>query len=291
MEIVCHIGATIGDWDRLHRSLLRDADALAARDVVVPGPARYRKLLTEAIRARVAGTPIEADRDALVEGAVGGGDAQRVILANSTFLGLPPAVFWRGSFFPRAESKAAAMAEIFEGDRLEMHLPLRNLATFLPSAYTQAADRSLQTWLSGADPRDACWSDVVAALRRGAPEALLTVWCNEDSPLIWGEILDRLGGPGSTEPPQGRHDLVMDIMSPEGAERFARYLEQHPDQAPAQERRVIGAYLSKYALPEETWEEVDLPGWDAALVHDLTALYDEDVARVAAMDGVTFLQP
>ena len=73
--------------------------------------------------------------------------------------------------------------------------------------------------------------------------------------------------------------------------RFQAYLGSHPPQSQLQLRRVIAAFLDKYAIPEEIEEEVDLPGWDARLVDDLTRAYEEDVIRIGGMDGVEFVAP
>jgi hypothetical protein len=36
---------------------------------------------------------------------------------------------------------------------------------------------------------------------------------------------------------------------------------------------------------------IDLPGWTPDLIAELTAGYDEDVARISALPGVRFLLP
>ena len=59
----------------------------------------------------------------------------------------------------------------------------------------------------------------------------------------------------------------------------------------AQKRRVITAFLDKYALEEEIEEELDMPGWTEELVERMTALYDADVEIIRAMPGVTFITP
>ena len=44
-------------------------------------------------------------------------------------------------------------------------------------------------------------------------------------------------------------------MSKEGMQRFAAYLKSHPDMTEIQKRRVISAFLDKFALEEEIEEE------------------------------------
>jgi len=291
MEIAYHIGANCTDGDRLLKSVLRNADALAAQGVAVPGPGRYRQVLREAIMARARGEGAEGSREVLLDAILDAREARRVVLSNSTFLALPAKIFDGGQIFGNAASKVAALRAIFPEDRVELHIALRNPATWIPAVWGQAKGRPLDAFLGGADPRAIAWSDLIGRLRASAPDMPLTVWCNEDTPLIWGELLGRLGGVDGAAMAEGRWDLLSSIMSAEGLERFEKYMAQHPGQTSVQERRVIGAFLDKYALPEETWEEVDLPGWDEAMVEDLTRAYEADMGRIAAMDGVAFVQP
>lgn len=289
MDIALHIGANCTDGERLLRSLLRNVDALAGRGVAVPGPGRYRKVLREAVMAVMGGQGAEGARDVLLDAILDGRDVGRVVLSSSTFLALPARLF-DGGFLGRAGARAAALRRLFPGDRVELFLGLRNPATFVPAVWGQAMTSDLPGWLGGVDPRAIRWSEVVAGLREAAPEMPLTVWLNEDTPLIWGELLARLAGAPPDGALEGRHDLLAAIMSPDGFERFSTYMANHSGQTPMQERRVIGAFLDKFALPEAIEEEVDLPGWDHALVDDLTRAYEEDCARIAAMD-VAFVQP
>ena len=49
-------------------------------------------------------------------------------------------------------------------------------------------------------------------------------------------------------------------MSDEGMNRFLNYLRTHPPKSESQKRRVIAAFLDKYALYDKIEEVVDLPG-------------------------------
>jgi hypothetical protein len=53
----------------------------------------------------------------------------------------------------------------------------------------------------------------------------------------------------------------------------------------------VTAFLEKFGRPEMLEQEVALPGWTDALVHDLTAAYLEDVERIARMPGVLLIDP
>jgi hypothetical protein len=290
MEIAFQIGAPATEGERLIKSLLRNGDRLAADGIAVPGPGRYRQVLREAVVAEVLGQGESGAREALIDAMLDGREARRVVVAIGNFLAFPARVFEGGALLGTTGARIEALRRLFPDDAIELHLALRNPATFIPAVWDQAKVRGFEGWLSGADPRRIAWSGVVGALRRAAPDMPLTVWSNEDSPLIWGELLCRLAGLPATTPLEGRWDLMAAIMSSDGMERFEKYMALHPGQTPEQERRVIGAFLDKYALAEETWDEVDLPGWDHAMVEDLTRAYEADLDRIAGMEGVTLVQ-
>jgi hypothetical protein len=73
--------------------------------------------------------------------------------------------------------------------------------------------------------------------------------------------------------------------------RMAAYMDSHPPQNAGQRRRVVSAFLDKFALPDQIDVEIEMEGWSAGLVDRMTAAYDLDVSRIMAMDGVRFLAP
>lgn len=291
MQIVYHIGVNCTDGERLLRSLVRSADALSQAGVAVPGPGRYRKLLRETVQNLGGNPPPPGTRDVLVDAIADDSAAHRMILSNSAFLCQPNRVFEGGQFYGMAAFKAATLRSLFPQDELSLFMAVRNPATFVPAVWTQARARTIAGYLGQIDPRALRWSDVVARIRAAVPDVPLTVWCNEDTPLIWNELLHRLSGLPAEVPMAGAHDLLSAIMAPEGFQRFLGYLESHPPASDMQLRRVIGAFLDKYAIEDEIAEEFDIPGWDADIVADLTAAYEADIAAIAAIEGVTFVSP
>jgi hypothetical protein len=123
------------------------------------------------------------------------------------------------------------------------------------------------------------------------PDIRITCWCNEDAPLIWAQIIREMADLPEGEKITGGFDLLSAIMSGEGMLRFRAYLKSHPVMTEAQKRRVMAAFLDKFALDEAIVEELDLPGWTEPLVEEMTAIYDEDIMRVAQLDGVQLILP
>lgn len=295
MQIVFHIGANCTDGETLLRSLMKDVDRLGRDGVVVPGPGRYRKIIRETIQSLGPGPaqPAPATRDVLLETILDGQEPRRMVMSNQAFLALPHRIFAGRQFYGFARHKVAALGTIFAEDDLELFLALRNPATFIPAAWAHGGEQDFDSFMSGFDPLDLRWSDLVARLLNAAPRARLTVWCNEDSLLIWNTLLHRLAGslptPTAPEPLGGAWDMLATTMTADGLARLLAYMKTHPGQSEAQVRLVIGAFLDKYAIPDEIEQEVDLPGWDMPLIEELTRRYEADVALIAAMDGVDFI--
>jgi len=291
MQIVYHIGANCTDGDRLVRSLVKNSAVMEPRGIHIPAPSKYRRLLRETIQNLAGASPSEGTRDILIDAICDGDKARRLVMSNSTFIGPPIRVFEEGMFYSQLEMKIRALTLLFPQDEIHLGLALRNPATFIPALWEQSKRKTFDQFMGGIDPLHLRWADVLARIRATAPQAQLTVWCNEDTPLIWGDILRRLIGVDRETPVSGEYDLLSTIMNPAGMKRFDAYLRTHPPQSDVQLRRVIAAFLDKYAIVDEIEEEVDLPGWDAQLVDELTRAYEAELSAIVAMPGVDFIAP
>ena len=289
MEIALHFGANCTDEDRLVRTLLKNGSNLESQGIKAPGPAKYRKLLRETVQALEDSTPQSHTRDALVAAMSEGETYDRLVLSNSNFICIPTRIFENGRFYELAESKLHTLRHLFAEDELDLYLAVRDFATFLPEAFAKSKAERFDQFLQGVDPMTLRWSDLVERIRAVVPSASLTVWCNEDTPMIWDELVWALSGLPVGADINGGNDLLSTIMSPEGMHRYLSYLSAHPPRTISQKRRVIAAFLDKYALEDEITETVDLPGLGAEDVARLSELYDADVARIAAMPGLRFI--
>lgn len=291
MRIAIHAGAHCTDDDRLLKALLRNADGLRGRAVSIPGPGRYRGLLSDMLNKLGDATPAPESREIILDRILSE-DAEmvdRMVLSHENLFCVPKMMLSGGALYRKAESRLAAMTRLFPGDALELYIGLRNPATLLPTCFGFAPGGNFEDFLGGMDPLQFRWSHLIAGLRKALPDIPITIWCNEDTPLIWGEIIRALAGLDSGAKIAGAFDLLSEIMDSEGMRRFRAYLAEHPTINEAQKRRVMMAFLDKYALDEELEEVLDLPGWDDAYVDRLTALYDADVDAMAAMPGVRLI--
>ncbi len=217
--------------------------------------------------------------------------AQRVLLSNDNFFGVPKIAVSQGLIYPRAQDRLGEFANLFAGDQLTLALGIRNPATFLPALFEESPHDDFLAFLDGTDPLTLRWSELITRLRETCPDIELIVWCNEDTPLIWGSVIREVAGLEHGTKVTGGFDLLSEIMSNEGMQRFRAYLHSHPVMTERQKRRVIAAFLDKYALEDAIEQELDLPGWDEAYVDTLTEQYEEDVFAIERIPDVQFIAP
>lgn len=291
MQIVYHIGANCTDQDRLLKSVLKNAQTFAAQGTKVPGPGKYRRLIRETIQSLDGKLPAEDTREILLDAIVDDEKCNRLVMSHSQFMCVHRRVFEGGIFFALAEQKLAGLANLFPEDDLEIFVGLRDPATFIPAVFGDSPVDSYDTFMNGIAPTDVRWSDLITRIREILPRATITVWCNEDTPLIWAQLIRELGGIDPLTRITGGFDILTTILSAEGMKKFVIYLKTNPPQTESQKRRIIAAFLEKYALEDEVVDVIDMPGWTADDVAHLTQLYDEDVYRIERMPGVNFIAP
>lgn len=290
MRIVYHLGVHCTDEDRLIRTLVRNREVLGRLGIVVPQPARYRTLLRDTLIA-LRGQPASEETQALTLDQIMEEDrAERLILSNDDFLAYPQWVL-RGALYPTAGERLRAVTLLWPDIPAEFHLAIRNPATFLPALFARQRGKSYDEFMSGCRPEGLRWSDMIARIRDQNPGVPLTVWCDEDTPLLWPEILRCVAGHPAALRLEGELDHIATLLAPEGYERMRAYLADHEPLTDDQRRRVFSAFLDKFARPDQIEMELDLPGWTEDLLADLTEAYDADVARIGAMPGVRLLLP
>jgi hypothetical protein len=289
MRIAYHLGAHCTDEDRLVRCLLKNRSTLAEQGIVVPSPTRYRKLLRDTA-LQLRGAAASQDTEAMIlDQIMEEGTADRLVLSWDSFLGFP-AYALRGALYPEGGERVRAFRRIFPDIEAEFHLAICNPATFLPDLRERAGLKGHEDILAGVRPLDLRWSDTIRQVLDHNPDVPLTVWCNEDTPLIWPEVLQSVSGHAPGTGLEETNELLSAIMSEAGLARYHAYCREHPPQSVSHRRRIVTAFLEKFGRPEALEHEIALPGWTEDLVGHMTAAYLEDVERIARMPRVTFIE-
>lgn len=290
MKVIFHIGAHCTDDGQLVGTLLKNRARLAEAGVVVAYPGRYRTQLREALQA-LDGAPASAElQQTLLDSIVDEDAIGRLVLSNEHFLGTTGRALGAGQLYPMAEARAAGLRNLFPDADCAFHLALRNPAAFLPAVFARLRDLDYDGFVAGTDPLTLRWSDMVARLRAGAPDVPLTVWCDEDTPLIWPEVLRGVAGVGPEVELVGETGRLAQVMTREGLERLDAYLQARPAANAGVRQRITAAFLDKFARDEALEEELELPGWTHAYVEALTTAHEADLEVIEGMEGVTLLR-
>ena len=103
------------------------------------------------------------------------------------------------------------------------------------------------------------WSELFARIHAALPQIKITVWCDEDTPFIWSQLLRNFASVSRNQAMANGYAIFAQILTPEGFERFKGYMQKHPDMTP----------------------------WDQTTVDQLSELYDHDVDRIAELPALT----
>ncbi len=289
MQVVFHLGSHCTDEDRLLKSLLKNRSTLQQHGIAVPGPSKYRKLIRQTLKSLDGEQPDAGTQTTLLEAICETDHIKRLILSSEDFVTFSTWVFVNQALYGNAMSRIPALASLFQSDEIEFHLALRNPATFIPAVFARTKDISFEQFMRGVSPHNVQWSSLIHTIRASAPTAKLTVWCNEDTPMIWPRLMRIISGHSPKTPFDGEADLLSEIMTADGVQRYHSYMQTHAPKSEDQHCRIISAFLDKFAIKDALEDEVEAPGWTQQLVDDLTLRYEEDLDQIGRIAGVNFI--
>jgi len=291
MEIAFHLGVHLTDQDQLIRCLMRNRAVLAQQGIAVPGVGSYRTQLRQ-LGQEMEGRPTDATtQEALLDGLIEADEAQRVVFSSEGLLAQHRWAIGSNRFYPRAADRVRQLAHLFPAADVHVYLAIRDPASFLPALVADTRSGGLDQALKGSDPMLLRWSEMIARIRAEVPHVPLTIWRDEDTALLWPEILRTVSGHAPDTELTGWFAWYWDLMAPQSHEALRRWFQTNPSPDDLHRRKVLSAMLDKFALPEKIDTDAALPGWDEAYTDVLSELYDQDVDLIAAMKGVTLLEP
>jgi hypothetical protein len=292
MQVVFHLGAPCTDDDLLLQTLIRNRDVLWGEGVAVPPPGRYRAIVRDTARTlkgRPAGPEVQdALLDAIVDDAA---TIDRLILSDPRFICINRLVIQGPQIWPMIDRQTTQLRALFPDDAVEFFIGMRDPATHVPQLFKTSRFSDFAEFTQNMQVHAVAWSEMLRRLTMAHPDCPVTVWCNEDTPLIWGELLQDIAAVGMEVPLEGKDVVVQQIMDPAGFKRMQEYLRQKPPETEAQRRRIVSAFLGRYAVDDRIEEVVSAPGWSEEFMAELSAAYDADMELVAEIPGVTLLTP
>jgi len=289
MKVAIHSGAAFTDEGGLLKSLQENGQTLRDHGVALYGPRRYRQAIRSPLQALEAGATQAALFENLRKAIPPDTGLHRTIISCPDFLGEISSAIRDGQFYPSAGQRIAFLDQALSDHQLELYFGLRNPGSFIPKVLAALPEKERQEILATTDLSCLSWLSVIEDIRDLAPQVSITVWANEDTPLIWGDIVRNLGALPEGTPLKAEFDLLSSLVSPAGRREIQTISEQDPLRDRTKLKDRLAAVFEAHAVHEEIEEELDLPGWSADVVDAFTLLYSQDLARLRSMPDIRVL--
>lgn len=236
--------------------------------------------------------PIRAEQDEVLQNLMGTSPCTHLLLDDERWASPLNDAFSGPFLYPKIGKVMGPISELLSPTQMSIHLSLLNPAVFLQECLTSdTATRTLSKFLNSVDPRQLSWRDTVDALRAACPEVPLTLWADEDAPLIWPRVLRNIYGMDKNTPINGGLVPTNQFLSPEGQSRLQAFLNKHTPDTEEKFEQVISVFLDKYGDPNAMTPECNIPGWGADEIEAISERYEEDLAYFAELDGIDFITP
>ena len=291
MRMAFHVGVHCTDGDRLLKTLLKNRDLLLRHRTEVVTPNRHRGLFEDALMSlkggRASPDMVEIMLDAILESE----NPERAIFSSPTFMGAPGRVVGRDGLYPQIGMRAAALAGLFPDAQTEFFVAIRNPATLLSDLMPIFTGGDYHTLMQGRQPLDLRWREAIQRLIAAVPGRRIVIWCHEDVPLIWPEVLRLIADLPEDAPLSGGLLYIEELLGAAGMQKLQAELAGRDVLTISQRRELCGQMLQAHALTDVLDQNVVLPGWSQDLVDQVTQNYRADVAEIAVLPGVEFILP
>lgn len=291
MQMVFHMGVHGTDGDRLLTTLLENRDTLHAAGTEVVIPERHRGIFEEATKSLNGGRATPEMEEIMLDAMLDSDAPSRVVMSTWTFQGAPGRAVGRTGLYPKMVQRTAALTQLFPSAQTEFFLAIRNPATLLTEVLPQFSGNGYADLMQGCHPLDLRWRDAIQRLMQAAQGRRVVIWCHEDVPLIWPEVIRLIAALPADAPLAGTLSYMQDLVGDAGLEALSAAMAGRDQTNVAQRRKVYADILASHALPGVLDQDIDLPGWTQDLVDEVTQNYRSDVAEIAVLPGVEFILP
>ena len=230
MQIALHVGAHCTDEDRLLKCLRKNVESLAEQGIAVPEVSQYRPAIRDALAGPQNDILAQDDAQPPLQALLGDEEVGRIVLSHDSFFGVPGRSVEDNVLYTTVGHRGPRLRNLFAGCEVEFFIGLRDPASFIPAVFERIQQPDFAVFLGGSDPLELRWSGMIKRLRDAVPDAPVTVWCNEDTPLLWNDILKNLSGHDPYTVLAGRDDFLGELMVKGGVQRMRSYLDAHPPQ-------------------------------------------------------------
>lgn len=291
MRMVFHIGVHGTDDDRLLKTLQGNQEWLLDNGTEIVPPSRHAGLFEQALMPLKGGPASVEMEEVILDALLTTDDPQRVIFSTPTFMGAVGRIVGRDGLYPQIGNRVASLANLFPKYDSEFFAAIRNPATLLSDMLPKFTTGDYEELMQGRHPLELRWRDAALRLVQAAQGRRVVIWCHEDVPLIWPEVI-RLIGDMSPEAPLKGGLLYMDqLLDREGKAKLRDRISSRDHLTISDRRAICAQMLKEHATQDALDQKIDLPGWTQDLVDEVTENYYRDVAEIAALPGVEFILP
>lgn len=290
MQVAIHAGAAFTDEGHLLTSLLANASAMSDRSVV-PLTAQdgrlFVKTMSDALAQDVA---ISVAGKKLAETLPDDPEVERAIVSSDKFFGPRRTALLNGQIYPFAGQRTAYTQQLLEGTKIELFFGLANPGFFIPKVLMSLHKQNRDAILRSTDLSCLSWLSMIEDLTDLAPDVQLTLWANEDTPLIWGDVVRAISGLPDDAPLEDEYALATSLLTNDGQRKFAAMISQVGVQSKEALQNALAKTFEDHVRPELIEEEIDLPGWTSDVIAAFSELYEQDLEKIETMPNVRFLK-
>ncbi|WP_299363851.1 hypothetical protein [uncultured Paracoccus sp.] len=291
MKAAFYLGVHGTEPERMIRALMENRGWMLPNGIEPVPPSRHRGLFEEALAALSGGPATPEMEGVMLDSILDSDHPQRIIISQPGLIGIPARCLAEPGFFSAAGPKMVAAANLFPSAEAEFFLALRNPATLIPFLLGKIDPSRADQLISGRNPEEMRWAPAVRQILQSIGRRRLVLWCHEDTPLIWPEVLRRVGTIPPDVPLRAGLSALADVLTPEGMTELRASLAAAPRLTIETRRDIFVRVLGQHARPDAVETTIALSGWTQERVDRMTATYDRDIAEIAALPGVEFIAP
>ncbi len=291
MKAAFYLGVHGTGPERMVRALMDNRGWMLENGIEPVPPSRHRGLFEEALGSLSGGPATPEMEQVLLDAILDCEDPARIVISQPGLIGVPARCLAEPGFFASAGSKMVAAANLFPSAEAEFFLALRNPAALIPHLLDNMDPNRAATVMAGRDPETMRWAPAIRQVLQFIGRRRLVLWCHEDTPLIWPEVLRAVGGIPASVPLRAGFAVMGDLLTPEGLQALRGELAAAERLTIDGRRAIFARVLADHARPDEVDVPIRTAGWTQDRVDRMSAAYDEDIAEIAALPGIEFISP
>jgi len=287
--VVFYLGAPSTDFNQLTWSLRKDSVLLREQGVLASRPKVYRAVISDRLMTQQLGELSDRDREQLLKKLCLGEERSRLILADSSFLDEPQNMLRENRLYANASRSTQELRMLFPDHPVEFMLAIRNPVSLISEVADRLDSAEFTKVANEMDFFQPKWSEVVSEIREANPDSTINIWCYEDSPILWPEILRTTAGLPAAVPLSGELDLCATLLGDLALTRLRRFLAARPGLQPREKRHIMSAFLEKFADQEQVDQDISLAGVDSELLDEVSNCYFRDFESCKKIPGIVAL--